>query len=134
MRTFPFVLCNFEIKNGNRVYNASVRTYSLRSDTDVVVSFAENADRIVPEADFSPKSLPDALRAPIEDCCKVFGVNWDLSAMIGLSCISAAVGKGLEFTTRGNLFCLTIAPSQVAQASHRVSSPLQNHCRILSFN
>lgn len=95
------------------------------NSTGVVIRFAENAENaggVSSETHFSPESFPDALRAPIEDCCRVFGVNWDLPAMIALSCISAAIGKGLqlvtgEFTTRGNLFCLASAPSGSGKSS-----------------
>lgn len=53
---------------------------------------------------------------------RVFGVEPDLAAIIGLSVLSAAVGKGLvmqmrQYRVRGNLFALASAPSGEGRSS-----------------
>lgn len=93
----------------------------------------EHSEALLLEIDFPIESLPDTLKNCVKDCCRVLGVDWDLPAMIGLSCVSAAIGKNLQLdtgdrTTRGNLFCLASAPSGAGKSScfRPFSKPLQD--------
>jgi len=84
--------------------------------------FAENADGIESKNEFQIKHLPGTLRACVEDCVRVYGVEADLPAIIGLSIVSAAIGKGLrmharEYKVRGNLYSLASAPSGAGKSS-----------------
>jgi len=62
------------------------------------------------------------LKSCVEDCVQVYGVEPDLAAIIGLSVLSAAVGKGLvmqmrQYRVRCNLFALASAPSGAGKSS-----------------
>lgn len=83
---------------------------------------ADFADGHLPETQFPHEQLPGVLKDCVEDCVRVYGVEPDLAAIIGLSVLSAAMGKGLvmrvrQYRVRGNLFALASAPSGAGKSS-----------------